>query len=95
MISEQHGALLTLLLNSSYDPTFIPHFSALDIENGTSNFCITLFTEENNNLLYHDQIPPEIIDPLLEILETASNLNQIATNEKFNYAEPAPEADLD
>ncbi len=46
-------------------PTFIPYASALDIVNGASRFDTTLVPEDP---YFHDEVPPEIVEPLLEHL---------------------------
>lgn len=46
-------------------PTFIPHNSSLDIVGGQSKFDITI---EPDITGFHDEVPTEIIDPLIDAL---------------------------
>ena len=44
------------------DPTYIPYKSALDIVNGKSKFDVTITSATHH---YHDELPSDIIEPLL------------------------------
>ena len=46
-------------------PTFIPHNSSLDIISGQSKFDVTI---QPNVTGFHDEVPLEIIDPLIDAL---------------------------
>lgn len=46
-------------------PSFIPHNSSLDIVNGVSKFNITI---QPTTTGFHDIIPPDIIEPLINVL---------------------------
>jgi hypothetical protein len=83
--------LINVVTNRSqdYHPTFISHNSALDINNGVSKFCLTLFPENQTSLLAHDYIPPEIIKPLIDILETG-NLSSIPAGVAYNFTKNTP-----
>lgn len=72
--------------SQNHHPTFMTHNSALDIVNGKSRFCLTVFPENNATPFHHDQIPPEIISPLVQILETGS-INNIPQNVAYNFTE--------
>jgi hypothetical protein len=47
------------------NPTFIPHNSSLDIVGGVSKFDTTIFT---SNTTSHDQVPYDIIEPLINAI---------------------------
>ena len=70
-------------------PTFIPHFSALDISNNQSKFCLTIYPENNQSLLQHDEIPSQIIKPLIDVLES-QNLSNIPASTTYNYTKNTP-----
>ncbi len=48
------------------DPTFIPHNSALDMVNGSSKFDVTIIPSYTH---FHDDVPDEIVVPLLYELD--------------------------
>jgi len=47
------------------DPAYIPYISALDIVNGESKFDYTIVPDQST---YHDVLPPEIIDEIINEL---------------------------
>lgn len=76
------------LTTSKYlHPTFIPHFSALDIVNGESRFCLTVDCPNLNIPSFHDEPPIEAVNGLIKILK-ASQLNNIASGNSYNFGEP-------
>ncbi len=52
-------------------PTFIPYTSSLDLMNSTSKFDTVIQSSSNH---FHDEFPPEVINPLLRILMPQCNL---------------------
>ncbi len=49
-------------VNRTKDPCYIPYNSALDIVNGQSKFDVTIIPDHTT---YHDVVPPEIIDSIV------------------------------
>ena len=90
-IAPQHGVLPAPALfqgqffrSEDYNPTFIPHESALDIVNGESNFCYAIKTNEIENFFYHDQLPNSTIDGFIGVI-AGFDLDVIVENETYNF----------
>lgn len=73
------------------NPTFIPHNSSLDIVGSASKFDVTISTA---NTSYHDVVPPDIVEPLVNALlkenvyiqNRTFNANYTAIAQKHLYA---------
>ncbi len=75
----------TTTRSASAHPTFVPFESALDMVNGESRFCYTLFSEDNFNFAHHDQVPQDIIIKLRKLISLPV-ITDIATGITHNFA---------
>ena len=67
LIIPQVFLLPTVSITQSSDPTFMYHTSALDIVDGQSKFDVTIIPSVTS---YHDVVPGDIIEPLVNALVT-------------------------
>ncbi len=69
----------TITFERTLDPTYIPHKSALDIVDNNSKFDVTIVP---NHTTHHDELPPEVIDPIVTELLL---INKYIQNVDINY----------
>lgn len=77
------GMVVTTTTRSGAGPTFIPYFSAMDIGNGASPFCIELFLQDNTYPVVHDKIPTDLGNSLVEVID-GNYLTTVRNHETYN-----------
>jgi hypothetical protein len=75
------AGMLSIERDPNNQPTFIPYNSSLDLVNNQTKFFTTI---QPNSNYFHDQFPPEIIQPLLNEILGLSVSGEISTNSSWN-----------
>lgn len=90
MLKYANGLVVTTTNRYNRGPTFIPHFSALDLQNGVSPFCIEIYPTGNTELFQHAIIPTEIVEPLEKII-SGTSLSNVGSGETYNFTKNTPQ----